>query len=65
MVLVLEVERAPTMTRRRSLEIHGTLAAAKALDMMIILVGFLGLQDRTRVASAKGNLNLLKLLEVT
>jgi hypothetical protein len=63
-IVILEVERATTMTRKRSLEIHGTLAAAKAMDM-IILVGFLGLQDRTRVASAKGNLNLLKLLEVT
>jgi hypothetical protein len=58
------VKRATTLTATRSSEIHGTLAAAKALEKIILIV-FHGLQDRTRVASAEGNLNLLKLLAVT
>ena len=53
-----------TLTTTRSLEIHGTLAAAKAMEKIILMV-FHGLQDRTRVASAGGSLNLLKLLAAT
>jgi hypothetical protein len=58
--LALEALKTASTTLTLWLRIPSTVIA-KAKEVMIMSMGFHGLQDLTRVASAKGNSDLLKL----